>query len=447
MATSTSDVFEQEDSVGLGDDWLLIYGAPEVIDHAVVISDASPRFGQVIALHATALDSVEQFVRLRADLAGAQASDGIQLYARAEYLEVGSAYVLDKAYYLEMTEATLTLYSLLASESSPVQLATAALSLDSHETHNVAMKVRDNERGAQIDIFIDEEVSPTLTYVDRLNTRPNGSYAGFGIIDANTTQEISITEYLSYVLRSAVIKAIRPPVRLLSLGDLVTQCSYRLDRAGNSQFDESYMVDFINFAIDEIYNELTVWSWAYRTMCLNVAAETRYLELPPYVAKLYDLVDGSLGYQLSKVTPQQLNRADPRRARSGSAYSFTVTGRGDFGSLVVELTPLPNSDTVFNVPYYAKPVPLSEYNEIPLIPTQWLEVVIFGALKRAAQYDTDANFYQSSVASWERLVNRMKRQNYTDLKMIPRMETMNNLVRSKATSIVGPVTRAQQLGL
>lgn len=447
MVTSTKDVFDQADSVGLGTDWILVYGAPEVIDHAVVIADSSPSFSQVIALHGDALDSVEQLVRARVDVVGGLAADGIQLYARAEYLEVGAAYVLDKAYYLEMTETQLTLYALLASSSSPVQLATVALVLDSNDSHNVIMKVRDNERGAQIDVYIDSEVIPTLTYVDRANFRPNGLYTGFGLLDTNVTQSISITEFLSYVLKSAVIKAVRPPIKLLSLGDLINNCAYRLDRAGNSQFDATYMTDFINFAIDEVYNELTPWKWAFRTMAIAVDAGTQYLELPPYVAMLYDLVDRTLGYQLSKITPQRLNRVDPLRNRSGTAYSFTTVGRGDFGNIIVELTPVPNGDTMFVIPYYAKPVPLEEYGDIPLIPTQWLEIIVFGALKRGAQYDTDRAFYQNTVASWERMMNRMKRQNYTDMKSLERFETANNSICEKATSIAGPVTRAQQLGL
>lgn len=447
MVTSIKDVFDQADSPGLGVDWTLIYGAPEVIDHAVVVSQVSPQFTQVIALHVNALDSVEQMVRLRADMSGALATDGVQLYARAETLEVGSTTLLDKAYYLEMTETQLTIYSLLASEASPVQLATVALVLDGLDSHNIIMKVRDNERGAQIDVYVDSEVIPTLTIVDRANMRPNGTLSGFGLLDTNATQNISITEFLSYVLKSAIIKAIRPPIRLLSLGDLVNMCSYRLDRSGNSQFPGPAMVDFINFAIDEIYNELTPWQWAYRTMAVPVPANTQYLELPAYVAMLYDVVDQTFGYQLSKVKPQDLNRVDPLRNRSGNACSFTTVGRGDFGNLIVELSPVLNTDTMFVLPYYAKPVPLEEYSDIPLIPTQWLEIVVYGALKRGGQYDTDQTFFKNTVGSWERMMNRMKRQNYTDVKHIGRMRTANDLIHQKATSVLGPVTRAGQLGL
>jgi hypothetical protein len=102
---------------------------------------------------------------------------------------------------------------------------------------------------------------------------------------------------------------------------------------------------------------------------------------------------------------------------------------------------------VLVLPYYAKPIPMSEPTDIPLIPSNFNEILVYGALKRGSMSDTDTAFMQMVHASWERMMTKMKRQNYTDMKKIPRMVTGNELFNNKASSVLGPVTRAEQLGL
>lgn len=443
MATSAKDVFSQADSFGLGDGWTLLYGAPEIVDHAVVISVGSPQFSELIALYSTGMDSDEHRVGARITF-GTGATHAIQLYARAETVLVAGEDVLNKAYYMELTPTLLSLYSLITSEATPLLLASVAVELQDIESHVVSMKVREQATGAQLDVFVDNDVCPVLSYTDQKNKRPGGLHTGFGLVD-DASQDVSLTEFLSYVLRSSSIKPVRPPVRLLTFGDLIHQASFRLDRSGNSQFPADEMGNYINFAIDEIYNELTPWSWAFRSMSFVVPQGTRYVELPPYVSLLYDVINSTLGYSLQKITSQQLNRANPLNNSTGSSHAFTVMGMGDFGGLVLEVNPIPAADAVFVIQYYAKSIPMEEDNEIPLIPTQWLELVIHGALKRGAQYDTDQRLYQNVNGAWERMMNRMKRQHYTDMKFKPRFTTTNEIAHK--TYMGGPVTRAEQLGV
>lgn len=448
MATSNTDLFDRVDAYDLGADWDIVYGWPQIMDHAVVVSGASPTAPELVAIHNTELDSVEQMVRARVRIAPGSPESNVKLYGHGETDEVGSAPpLLLKAYYAQLQRDTVSIHMIVESEATPVLLATAAIVLDSNQTHSFAFKIREAFRGTQLDVFVDNDVVPVLSYTCYLDKRPEGKMVGFGIEDNSGSQNTSVSEFLSYILKSSAIKPVRPPVRLLTLQDIVYQCQYRLDRSGNSQFPEEIMQDLVNFAQDEVYNELTVWKWAFREMVVPVVANTRYLELPPHVALLYDIRDQSIGYQLSVVSQQDLNRVDPRRERTGTSYSAVIVGMGDYGGPVVELTPVPSSDTVFVLPYYAKPVPMSQPSDLPLIPTNFNEILVFGALKRGSMSDTDSMFMQGIHASWERMMLKMKRQNAVDMKKIPRMVTGNELFRNKATSLLGPVTRAQQLGL
>ena len=446
MAVSVKDVFGQDDSFSLGADWNVYYGSPEVADHAVMVPLAAG-VNQLLALHATPLDSVEQMVRARVRAASGLDTDNIQLYARTETVEGGSPGVIGKAYYGELRSGRVAIGTYLASLPSPEELASGTIVLDANESHNVILKARDHERGVKLDLFVDDEVTPVLSFIDTRTVRPNGLLVGFSLTDANVTQQVSLTEFLAYVLRSAAVKAIRPPVTLMTLGDLIYQTKYRLDRSGNSQFPDDYMMNFLNFAQDEVYNELLPWAWAFRTLFFTTQDGVSMYELPLGVALLYDLRNASLGYQLSQVTERDLNRVAPSRSSTGSPYAMTVTGRGDFGSLLVRLEPTPTGQHVLEVPYYARPTPMSEYTDIPLIPPNYLEILVLGALKRGSQYDTDKVFNQQTNQTWERMMNRMKRANYTDLKALPRLRTGNELFREQVRGTTGVVTRAAQLGI
>jgi hypothetical protein len=451
MAVSVKDVFGQADCFNLGAEWDLLFGNPEIADHAVMVDSASPFTDAIVAMHATEMDSLEVMVRARVSVGGTGARNFIDLYARAEYLP-GSPDILAKAYMIRLEHNAVTdvdtvyIYPILTTGPGTA-LASAVVVLDSENSHNFMVKVRDDHRGTQIDVFVTSESTPVLTYVDTATTRPHGMLVGFGLTDGNATQAVTLTDFLAYVLRSSVVKITTPPMRLLTFADIVHHVRYRLDRAGNSQFAQEYAKDFVNFAQDEVYNELLPWKWAFRRYNMVTVAQQDTYELPPYVALLYDVVNQSVGYQLSGVAEQDLNRTEPMRNRTGGPYSFTVMGAGDFGGWVVRLSPTPSGQVCLEIPYYARPIPMDEDTDLPLIPPNWLEILIFGALRRGSQYDTDRAFYEQNERSWAHMMNRMKRANYTDMKHSPRMRAENLLIREKATSIIGPTTRSQQLGL
>lgn len=448
MAISAVDRFDRADAYDLGEDWRIVYGFPRLVDHAVVCAAASPSATELIAIHTDELDAVEHMARARFRIEGNADDDAVRLYARAELSESGGEWLLLKGYCAELTRAgVLTLYSITESEPAPVQVAQADVELDGQTTHIFAMKVREHYRGTQIDIFIDNDVIPIMHFVNYADRRPDGKAVGFGLFDQTLSGNVSAMEFNSYILKSSFIKPVRPPVRLLTFQDIIYQCQYRLDRSGNSQFDENVMGDFVNFAYDEVYNELTPWKWAFRQEVVTVPAGTRYIEFPAYVSMLYDAVDMTLGYQLSKVMPMDINATDPDKADTGGPYRLAVVANGDNGGLVAELNPVPQSDLAFMYQFYARPTPLTEPGDIPFIPSNWLEVLVFGALKRGSMSDTDTAFMQANNMSWERMMNRMKRQNYLDLKTMPRLRTANEMFHEKAGTRFGPLTRAAQLGV
>jgi hypothetical protein len=444
MTVSIKEPFAGEDASGLPDGWTVFNGSPEVVDHAVMPLTAD----QVIAIHEDTLDSLEVMVRARVRLAE---NGTVDLYARTELLTAGSPVLINKTYIIRLehtaTADTVYIYRVLTTTGGPQLLASGVVVLDDQDSHNLMVKVRDSARGSQIDVFVTSEAAPVLTYVDADTVRPRGFLTGFAISDTAVSEGVSLTDFLAYVLKSSVQRITAPPVHLMTFSDLVYHVRYRLDRSGNSQFAADYAKDFVNFAQDEVYNELVPWKWAFRLYSMVTVAGVSTYELPPYIALLYDVVNQSIGYQLHGVTEQDLNRTEPLRNRSGGPYTFTVTGRGDFGGWVVRLEPTPSGQVCLELPYYARPVPMEEDNDIPLIPPNWLEILIFGALRRGAQYDTDQAFYQQNERSWAHMMNRMKRANYTDMKHSPRMRVENLLLRDKSTSVIGPTTRSQQLGL
>jgi hypothetical protein len=450
MATALRDQFLGDDLSGqLPAGWNLLFGQPSVVDHAVVNTPGGGAPPAIVAVHNTELASVEMAVCVRVSIdASVPATDSLQLFADVEMASAGSPDILTRAYIAELKgDGSISIQAALGSGAPPDILATCAAVLLPADSHLFIFKVRTTQRGTHLEVFVDDEVTPVLDFTDRRPGRPEGLRAGFCLTEPSGTGNVAMTDFQAYTLRSSLVHVVRPPIRLMTLADLAYHVAYRLDRAGNSQMDRDYLKDFVNFAQDEVYNELLPWRWAFREMSFVTKAGVACYELPAYVAMLYDVVNSSLGMQLAGVREQDLNRTEPARDRTGGPYAFTVTGRGDFGGLVVRMNPTPSGQAVILLPYYARSVPMTEDNDIPLIPPNWLEILIFGALKRASQYDTDGQFYQECDRSWERMMNRMKRANYSDVKSAPRIRVDNDLMRDKAVSVVGPVLRSQQLGL
>ena len=207
------------------------------------------------------------------------------------------------------------------------------------------------------------------------------------------------------------------------------------------------MGNFINYALNEIYNRLGWCRWWRACYTFTTVSGVALYELPAYVGLIYDIRDMDVGRPLAKKTHQWLNRTDPLRDSTGSSYRYAEHGSGDLGGVVIELNPIPANAVTVLLDYYWRPIPMTEFTDIPFFPPEHLEVIILGALKRGAQYDTSRKAYQEAYRAWRDALSDLMEARRRDMKDGERLITDVEASRSESVSGLGPVTRAEQLQL
>lgn len=438
-----AELFRYPDGDLPGTSWTILSGTPAVQDNALGLGGSN----QAVAVAADEIDGREHSVRCGFKFAAALAPIYVGLMVRAELASNVSPVALLRTYLVRLYgNGTLEVHSVLVGAGS-VLIGSATLDFDVAESHNLIVKCRDTNRGAaEILVFLDDEVTPVLTVSDRRPDRPDGLYVGFDIFDSGVLDRISLGEFYANILRSAVIKNPVPVPELKTFGDLKYETAFRLDRGGDSQFTLTMIGNFLNHAQNEVYNAEGYWKWAERVFCFCTAAAIRLYELPAWVAMPYDVIETSNGRQLGKANQQDLNRSDPKRSASGVPGRYAELGQGDNGGIVLALDPVPAGQYGIEVPSYAKPTPMVEDNDQPMVPPEFVEILIFGALRRAFQYSDDEKGWKISVGEFASMLAKMRRANYRTTKGVTRLRTVNELIRTANLQGLGPVTRAQQLG-
>lgn len=442
MTTCIRDQFTQDDEL-LADNanWSPLAGLAEVIDHAVFVSDSSPSYYEAVYAHALNLDSDEQLVRSRVKFSGDVGSPHIALLSRMETDDAG----LVRCYLTRLSPGgAIAIYSQLG--GSAALLASASATLSDNDSDIFAIKTRDHDYGTEILVFINDEVTPILTYVDANTQRPKGTLVGFNLFDGTVHHQVSLTEFFAHVLRSSIIRAPQPVPKIRNFGDLVTEACFRVDRAGNSQFNATQMGNFINDALAEIYNRLGFCRWWRTSKTFTTADGISRYELWPFVKLIYDIRDMSVGRTLSKKNLQHVNRTDPLRNFTGTAYRYSESGSGDLMGPVIELNPCPSGQTIILVDFYWRPIPMIELTDIPFFPPDHSEILIVGAMKRACRYDTSQKARIENDQLFQDLMANLLQARREDMKEGERMPTDLELMRAETVSGLGPITRAEQLG-
>jgi len=446
---SCSELFRYDDGYLASSDWIMVAGASWVEDNAAGLGAAA---NQAIALRAVTMDSLEQLARTRFAINNNGDTPYVGLLVRAELDTTGSPSFVRRAYLVMITGAgNIRVYSLLMGEDAPVLLGSGAITLTTGEDngHTLIVKVRDGLHCTQevtdILVYVDDQVSPALVVRDARTTRPEGLYVGFDIADEDGNQAVTLGEFYAHVLRSSVIKNPQPVPELKNFGDLQYEVGYRLDREGDSQTNTEMRKHFINYAHQEVWRE-QLWKWAFRVFHFYTQSGMRRYDLPAFIGLEYDVVEGSAGSQIGKVTRQDLRRIDPLQSGSGTPTGYTILGYGDLGGLVLEFDRTPGGQYLMELPYYAKPIPMVEDTDIPIIPPEFNEILVWGALRRGAMQAGLKALYEQAAAEYMKMIADMKRADHRTVKGLTRMRSAIRLDRRRTIATRGPVTRAETLG-
>jgi hypothetical protein len=98
------------------------------------------------------------------------------------------------------------------------------------------------------------------------------------------------------------------------------------------------------------------------------------------------------------------------------------------------------------MPVYAKPIPMVEDTDLPLIPPEYLEVLIYGAIMRGAEFSDAKAVWQVSSAQYARILALMRRQDIAkrDENQYLRLKNINEVKRRQGAG--ASALRASSLG-
>jgi hypothetical protein len=117
--------------------------------------------------------------------------------------------------------------------------------------------------------------------------------------------------------------------------------------------------------------------------------------------------DTTLNVKLVEADYDLLTDLQPDLTKTGTAAWHYI----DYSSGSPAVTAFPVTTNTLEVAYYQNPTPLSGDSDVLIIPDQFVDIVVLGAMRRAYIDGTDtANQYQLVKAEWTDRVEFMKQQ-------------------------------------
>lgn len=209
-------------------------------------------------------------------------------------------------------------------------------------------------------------------------------------------------------------------------------------------------LDFVKEAEQEILRKEGYWSWLERTSSFFLVANKAEYELPENVEIVY-------GFQrltqptrpLPIVLQREFREFVPNPSETGAIPQITVVyGVGPNGRPIVRFANTPNSQSdgvEIAFDYYARWINPSEpERQIPLIPQQHIDVLVYGAAAHAGPYATSSQ----KVIQWDAMYKeKLKDLVRTNNRRHGRRVILRHVLDMPDPSLTSlyPLTRAAQL--
>lgn len=177
---------------------------------------------------------------------------------------------------------------------------------------------------------------------------------------------------------------------------------------GYGEVDRANVKIWINMAYDDIISR-TRWSWLEATETVTTVANQQTLTLsgitdPPQTwGRLYP----------TTTNLQEPTYLDPMRMNDGlTRRPFDTSWKGvpqyyTFFGDTITFYPIPDAAYVYTLFYWKGTPELSADGDLPLIPKQWRHVLVYGALRYAAEKDRNDNSLARRTAEYEKMILNM----------------------------------------
>lgn len=173
-------------------------------------------------------------------------------------------------------------------------------------------------------------------------------------------------------------------------------------------------VDENNFGVwlNQTYNEVAgsfKWSWLEKNTSISTTANQAFTALPSDLQWFGRLAPNS-GTD-NWYVPEFVDEMDFRKYIPTKHYSSERAEPRYYTIFADQLnwSPVPDAVYTYRLAYWRTPTPLANANDVTLIPDVDVDVLVVGALQRAAMRENDMGKYQVYAAQFQANVAQMMR--------------------------------------
>lgn len=244
----------------------------------------------------------------------------------------------------------------------------------------------------------------------------------------------------------------RTAERVLTLVEKNGDAKYTATVSGRTKL-QTYL-GFVTEAEREIIRKEGYYSWLYREEPIYLVDGQTDYELPEDCGELEIVRPGTWNAPpLDELTRDDVSRRVANTAGGGNPVVFSQVTQGPNNRRVLRLWPTPLVSETADPPptivveYYARLVePTDPDSEIPFVPQEHIDVLIYAAAAKALLIDPDATNAQLFAAEAEKLLRDLRVAN--NRKHATRRTVMRSVadIAMEGFPSRGPLTRSSQLG-
>ncbi len=261
-----------------------------------------------------------------------------------------------------------------------------------------SLDYENTDSGARLSLFFDNQDAALLTYSDRIAPVPRGD--GYVGLRAMTSPGIAWKVdniVLRRLLSIEVPKNFEMP--LWSWDRLADSVLWRLERGANAQLSRQKILELLGCAEQEAVQKCGEPWWTDRVF--QLVTDTMLNDMPIWIERIQDAIQPGRQTPIALKTREEFNIFNCARNKTGTPNMLVFMGLNDDGSCQYALYPTPTGSLTITCYVKARPGLISDSGLIPLVPPEHVEILIFGALRRAARYDVDPRVVTENEQMWQ----------------------------------------------
>ena len=287
---------------------------------------------------------------------------------------------------------------------------TASSSYDS-VFQNLTAAIRDEDEDVRIEVKLNDEADPILSYVDKSYPQFRAS-SSFGI---SFEDEAGVAGHV--FLNSIAIQGIQETQGDYSItpaywtfGRILQQAKTEATRNSNSQIDDEAFKNWINAGMQEMFEKSNRPHWGNDIITVKVKASTQDYELPPEVYYWDDIFYDTVGqYGVDIVDAAQFRRWNTSTS-SGTPYEAYPIGTGPNGGTIMRFYPTPSEARTYTIRVAKTPRYLTDDDQIPDVPQNLCHWLSWAAVMRYSGRDSDRTHIRFAGQMWDSGLKEARKQ-------------------------------------